>query len=104
MNKKDHIKQQVKEVLNATDSIKPVKASPFFKEKVLHRLFDKKEEELPTMFAWFTPKLQLATLLVVVAVNLVVFLSMDTTDITETHTEFAEAYELSPNSEVTIFD
>tara|TARA_R110002073_G_scaffold8207_5_gene45812 strand:- start:25753 stop:26073 length:321 start_codon:yes stop_codon:yes gene_type:complete len=54
--------------LDVLDHIQEVKVSPFFKNKVLNRMNQPKEEKASSL-GWFTPQLQLATLVVVICIN-----------------------------------
>ncbi|MFY9243289.1 MAG: hypothetical protein WAO74_09700 [Polaribacter sp.] len=98
MEKSDFIKQQVDDTFKVLDSFDVVKVNSFFKHKVLQKINAEKElEEKSIVFGWFTPKLQLATLGLVLLLNassiFYVFLSQEkNTEVTiET---FAKSYSL----------
>ena len=68
MKSKKHINQQVDTTFKVLDAIEEVKAPPFFKHKVLQKFNIEKEEKM-SVLAWFTPNLQLGTLVLVVLLN-----------------------------------
>lgn len=94
------IQQKIDSTLQAVDGIETVKVSPFFKDKTMQRLFSEKEE-VAMGWSWFTPKLQLATLVCVVILNVLAFTQLDssgTSSYDENLNEFAETYGLSSSS------
>ena len=68
MNKKD-IHKKVEETFKVLDTIDKVEVNHFFKHKVLQKIQAEKVEKKP-VFSWFTPQLQLATLGVVLLLNI----------------------------------
>lgn len=62
------IEQNVADTFKVLDSIEEVKVNHFFKHKVLQEL-ENQQEEKPNVLGWFTPKLQLATLGLVLLLN-----------------------------------
>ena len=68
MKSKEHIHQQVQDTFKVVENIEEVKVNYFFKDKVLQQLKNQKEEII-TIFVWFTPQLQMATLALVLLVN-----------------------------------
>jgi len=62
------IEENINETFKVLETIEEVKVNHFFKHKVLQQLENQKEEKLP-VFGWFTPKLQLATLGMVLLLN-----------------------------------
>ena len=68
MKNKEHINKQVEATFNALNSIDKVEVNHFFKHKVLQKLNAEKEVK-SSVFSWFTPQLQLATLTVVLLLN-----------------------------------
>jgi len=68
MKNKEHINQQVAATFKVLDTIEEVKVNHFFKHKVLQQLNNQKEEKT-RILAWFTPRLQLATLALVILLN-----------------------------------
>ncbi|MCL5129492.1 MULTISPECIES: hypothetical protein [unclassified Algibacter] len=94
------IQQKIDSVLNAVDGIETVNVSPFFKDKTMQRLFSEKEKVVEQS-SWFTPKLQLATLVCVVVLNVIAFTQLDSSGASsydENLNEFAETYGLSSSS------
>lgn len=94
MKTNKNIEHKIKKTLEAFDSIEHVNVSPFFKDKTMQRLFTEKEQEL-TMWSWFTPRLQLATLVCVIALNVFAFSKLNTETYNDNLNEFAENFGLS---------
>ncbi|PWH83185.1 hypothetical protein DIS18_01130 [Algibacter marinivivus] len=96
-----NIQNQIDETLNVFDNMETVNVSPFFKDKTMHVLFAEKEVE-QTGWSWFTPKLQLATLVCVVVLNVIAFTKLEeTSSYDENLSEFAESYGLLTSDEDT---
>ena len=72
MKSEIEIQKKIDSTLEAADQIREVKVSPFLKENILHQL--QKESQISTkpMVSWFSPVLQWATFVVVIAVNVYV--------------------------------
>ncbi len=104
MKKPKDINEHIETTFDTLNSIKEVKVSPFFKDKTMQRLFAEKEETVSTGFGWFTPKLQLATLICVLIINVVGLLQLTKTEYNANVSEFANAYELSQESEPSLFN
>ncbi|REG87321.1 hypothetical protein [Winogradskyella sediminis] len=98
MNKK------VKDTLDAAASIQEVKVSPFFKENVMHQIRNASEDVQDVTGTWFTPKLQLATLVCVVVLNILAFNNLKETSYEEGLSNFAESYGLVTSTESTILN
>jgi hypothetical protein len=98
------IKHTTEANFDVIDQIKEVKVSPFFKDKTMQRLFAEKEEIAPVSFGWFTPKLQFATLVCIVIINVVGILQLTKTTYTDNVAEFANAYELLQNGQSSLFN
>ena len=73
MKSKEQIEQNVANTFKVLDAIEEVKVNHFFKHKVLQQLENVKEEK-PKALSWFTPQLQLATLSVVLLLNVSTFI------------------------------
>jgi hypothetical protein len=102
MKNKEHINQQVEATFNALNAIEEVKVNHFFKHKVLQQLKNQKEEKT-SVFAWFTPQLQMVTLAFVVLLNASAILyafSSQTTTSSSSLESFAQEYSLQ--SETTL--
>ncbi len=101
MDRDRNIQNKIDETLNVLESIEKVNVSPFFKDKTMNVLFTEKEE-VQTVWSWFTPKLQLATLLCVVVLNVIAFTKLEETSAYEANiSEFAESYGLSVSDDDT---
>lgn len=68
MKSKEQINSKVEDTFKVLDTIEEVKVNHFFKHKVLQQLENQKEEK-STVLGWFTPQLQLATLGLVLLLN-----------------------------------
>jgi hypothetical protein len=66
--KNKQIKQQVNETFNVLNAIEKVEVSHFFKHKVLQKLAVEKQQK-ETVFSWFTPSIQFASLCVILFLN-----------------------------------
>ncbi len=98
-----NIKNKIEDTLNAMDAIQEVKVSPFFKDKAMQRLFAEKEEA-PLIRSWFSPKLQLATLVCFVVLNVLAFTQLNSNEYDNNINEFAETYGLSSGSDASLFN
>ncbi|MEX0314431.1 MAG: hypothetical protein AB3N18_09665 [Allomuricauda sp.] len=99
MDGKKNTQQQIDDVLETASQIEVVHTSPFFKDKVLHRLTEAGEaEESSELMYWFTAKYQIAVLLLFAVLNIVAIYSHRASNQQEQITAFAEAFGLS-NSE-----
>ncbi len=104
MSEEHKIAEQVKLTIDAADKIEQVKASPFLKNKVMRRLFDEPQEQIQLLFPWFTPRLQLTTLAVLILMNIIAFRTMSLSSSSEDIDRFAQAYELIQDNDVTLFE
>ena len=96
MKNKEYINQQIKETFNVIDAIEKVEVNHFFKHKILQKLNAEKEEK-KTVFSWFTPQLQLATLSVLLLLNLSTVFYVFNNSIDNSNSEietFAKEYSL----------
>lgn len=103
-NNKD-IQNKIDSTLNAMDVIEGVNVSPFFKDKTMQRLFT--EEEEITVWNWFTPKLQLATLVCVIVLNVFAFSKLNASNNSsydDSIDQFAETYGLSTSLETSFLN
>jgi hypothetical protein len=90
-----NIQNKINATFDTLDSIESVSVSPFFKDKTMNVLFSEKEAK-QTAWNWFTPKLQLATLVCIVVLNVIAFAKLDTASTyEESMSEFASSYGLS---------
>jgi hypothetical protein len=69
MKSEQQINKAVEDTFKVLDSIEEVKVNHFFKHKVLQQIENQKVENT-SIFRWFTPQLQLATLSVILLLNL----------------------------------
>jgi len=101
METNKNIQDKIDTTFEAMDAIEHVHVSPFFKDKTMNVLFAEKKEN-QTAWNWFTPKLQLATLVCVVVLNVIAFTKLENTaSYEENLNEFAESYGLSTDDDDT---
>ena len=104
MKRKDsNIENSVQEVFESTTAIRPVAVSPFFKEKVMHNLFHKAENE-KVVFSWLTVKVQFALLILILGLNILTFHKMRKFSYNDNLEQFVETYDLIGNTETTLFN
>lgn len=85
-------------------TINEVTVSPFFKDKTMQRLFAETEETVATGFGWFSPKLQFATLVCIIIMNVFGVIQLTKSTYSENVSEFASAYQLSQESQSSLFN
>lgn len=96
-----NIQNKINATFDAIDSMETVNVSPFFKDKTMTVLFAEKDVK-KTDWNWFTPKLQLATLVCVVILNVIAFTKLEAASTyDENVSEFAEFFGLSTSDEDT---
>ncbi|MUU78219.1 hypothetical protein [Winogradskyella endarachnes] len=98
MNKK------VKDILDSAELIDVVNVSPFFKENVMHQIRAASADIQEVTRTWFTPKLQLATLICVIVLNVLAFSNTKSATYDENVSSFAESYGLSTSTESSLFN
>ena len=98
-----NIQKKIDDTFAAMDAIENVNVSPFFKDKTMQRMFAEKEEK-QIVWSWFTPKLQLATLVCIIALNVMAFTNLNTSAYQDNISEFAETYGLSSSSNDTFIN
>jgi len=103
VNKKVLIEKQVEEILQQASSIEEVSVSPFLKDKIMHQL-SKEKEAVATAIPWFTPKLQLATLVCVIVLNVFVLSTFSSENYDDNVSDFAASYELSTDNNTSYFN
>lgn len=103
MDTNKNIQKKIDGTLDAMNTIETVHVSPFFKDKTMQRLFVEKEEK-QVAWSWFTPKLQLTTLVCVVVLNVIAFTNLQNTAYDENVSEFAESYGLSTSTETSLLN
>ncbi|MCL7764659.1 hypothetical protein MPF19_14640 [Polaribacter sp. Z014] len=102
MENKKYINQQVEDTFKSLDAIEKVDVNHFFKHKILQKL-DAEKVEKQSVFSWFTPQLQLATLSVVLLLNLgTIFYAFNNSDKSASSSSgieaFAKEYSLQSDS------
>ena len=104
MKVKKNIQNEIIDTLNSVNTINDVEVSPFFKDRTLQRLFVEKQENLARVRSWFTPQIQLATLMVFVVLNVFAFTKLDSTPSNDEIDEFAQTYSLSSSKNQSIYN
>ena len=99
MRVKKNIQDQIDSTLNSIRNGEDLKVSPFFKDKTMLLMFSEKKKE-PVFLSWFTPKLQLATLVCFMALNVIAFTQMNTSSTTENILDFAETHGFMENDDI----
>ena len=102
MKTENNIQDKIKATFKAIDTIEVVNAPPFFKDKTMQRLFAEKEE--PIAWSWFSPKLQFATLVCVVVLNVFAFMEFESDDYESNLSAFSESYGLSTSTETSLLN
>lgn len=102
MEAKQNINKKIQETLNSFDTIEQVKVSPFFKDKAMRRLFEQEHQVKSVFWSWFTPQLQLATLICIVALNVFALLQTEDNGYDSELSDFAESYGLSVESSINL--
>ncbi|CAH8290785.1 hypothetical protein EV196_107136 [Mariniflexile fucanivorans] len=97
MDTNNNIQNKIDDAFSAIDAIENVNVSPFFKDKTMQRLFAEKEEVV-TIWNWFTPKLQLATLACFIVLNVLAFKQYNSNKYIANVNEFAETYGLASSA------
>ena len=92
-----NIQNKIDDTFAAIDAIENVNVSPFFKDKTMQRMFAKKEKQ-QVVWNWFTPQLQLATLVCFVVLNVLALKQYNSNKYEANVNEFAETYGLSSSS------
>lgn len=103
MGTNKEIQDKIAATIDAMDSVEEVKVSPFLKDRILHNMTSEIEPS-ETMLTWFTPKLQLATLVLFIALNVFAYVSINNTDTNNEINKFAEAYGLSQPLNASLFN
>lgn len=99
MSKKE-IHQKVEDTFKVLDYIDKVEVNHFFKHKVLQKLNAEKEEK-KIAFSWLTPQFQLATLAIVLLLNVgTIFYTFSSSNDTSTNTieTFSKGYSLQSSN------
>lgn len=105
MNDKKNTQLKIDELIDASSSIEVVDAPPFFKDKVLKRLSQKTENnKVIDLLAWFSPKYQIAALLVFAFINLSVLYLYNDYNQSQKIETFAEAYGFSSSDSESILN
>lgn len=98
METTNNLQDKINDTINSVDTINDVNVSPFFKDKTMQRLFSEKKE-VSSLWNWFIPQLQLATLVCVLLVNIYVIKQMKSAEYEESISNFASEYGMTIESD-----
>lgn len=103
MKEKRPVEAHIEKIIDMGFDISKPEAPPFFKDKVLNKLFDS-EEAPQAVFSWFSPKYQIALLACVLILNSYALLQSSTnnTDYESGLSSFAEAYNITSKEDASI--
>jgi len=96
--------KKVKATFDSIESIEEAKVSPFFKENVMHQIRNASQDVQDKTWSWFTPQLQLTTLICIIILNVLAFNNLKENTYDNNVTSFAESYGLSTSSESTLLN
>lgn len=105
MSKKENIQLKIDELIDSASSMDRVNTPPFFKDKVLSG-FAKIATENQESFSiiWFTPKHQIAALLIFAFINLSALYLYNNYNQSQDIETFAQAYGFSPTDNQSILN
>lgn len=101
--KDSEINKKVNATLNTLDTIQEVKVSPFLKDRILNNL-TAEVEETQKVWSWFTPKFQIATLIVVILLNVYAYKVLTSDEYNTTVEEFVDTYDFGDETYTSIFN
>jgi hypothetical protein len=105
MDTNKNIQDKVNTTFDVLEDIQEVNVSPFFKDKTMRVLFSEKNTDAYSwLWAWFTPKLQFATLVCVILINVYTFSKMNENEYEANVTAFAETYGLKTDNQTSMFN
>ncbi|KQC29775.1 hypothetical protein [Flagellimonas eckloniae] len=105
MNDKKFTPELIDELIDSASKIEAVNTPPFFKDKVLNKLSQVTvEKQRPDVLNWFTPKYQIAMLLLFAAVNIVAVYSYRSSNKQQELQTFAETYGFSQSESESILN
>lgn len=104
MNDKKITSQFVDELIDSISAVEPVDVPPFFKDKVLQKLGRREVNEVPSIAPWFTPRYQLAALLLFIFLNAAVLYYYSSTRQQQELETFADSYGLSASQQESLLN
>ncbi|MEO9512789.1 MAG: hypothetical protein ABJN84_05905 [Flavobacteriaceae bacterium] len=105
MNDKKITPELIDELIDSASKVEVVNTPPFFKDKVLNRLSQVTvERQQAEVLSWFTPKYQIAMLLLFAALNIVAIYSYRSSSKQQELQTFAEAYGFSESESESILN
>ena len=90
------VEDKIEEAFSSLDKINEVKVSSTFKSRVLEEIQQAKEQK--ETYSWFTPKLQIAAMIIVLLVNTIAIAHLFSDRDTTSFENFVEQYDLNSNS------
>ena len=101
METNKNIQDKIDSTFEVIGAIETVNVSPFFRDKTMNALFAEKEVN-QSAWSWFTPQLQLATLVCMAVLNVIAFTKLEeSSSYDENVSAFAESYGLSSSDDET---
>jgi hypothetical protein len=97
------LNKKVEATINSVDSIKAVGVSPFLKDRILNNINTNEAVE-SSIWSWFTPKLQFATLLILIMLNIYAYKALTSNDYNITVEEFVDTYNFGEETYTSIFN
>ena len=97
------IQKKINATLKASEEINDVKISPFLKENILYQLSQQSQVSEPSNSTWFTPKLQWAAFVMVIAFNVFVISKWNSTQKEDRISSFSKAIGLESESDTNNF-
>lgn len=102
MNKQESIDKIVEETIESASTLNKVEISPFVKDKTLNRLYETDQEHSSqNWWSLLMPQIQLAVLVVIIAVNVFALVKIKNEAYANEVSDFAESYGFSSDSNET---
>ncbi|WP_299526821.1 hypothetical protein [Winogradskyella sp.] len=98
------ITDKIEATLNSVDTIEEVSVSPFFKGKAMRQIFAEQKQEPKVLWSWLTPQVQLATLVLIVAINVFAVMQLRNESYDNEISNFAESYGLTEDASESLID
>lgn len=102
MMSNSEIEKKIEATIDSVESIEYVKVSPFVKDRIMHQV-SSKNNEVTSIWSWFTPSFQLATLILFMILNVYAYINLNSEDYNSSIEEFTETYGLDEGIDSTIF-
>lgn len=80
--------EKAEHTITSVEAIESVKVSPFLKDSILNRL-ETQTTQMTSSWVWFSPKLQLAVLIVFMILNIYTYINLSSVENNSDEVEFA---------------